>query len=84
MASTAGTGPDWRRPSSATIVIVIVIVIAVSGFGTGADIGRSEAAGFSHHLLKPVDQTRSTSLSVGRWDSQPSERAHPELRRRRP
>ncbi len=29
--------------------------IALSGYGTDADIARSHAAGFAHHLTKPVD-----------------------------
>ena len=29
--------------------------IALSGYGTDADIERSRAAGFAHHLVKPVD-----------------------------
>jgi CheY-like chemotaxis protein len=29
--------------------------IAMSGFGMNADQGRSKAAGFRHHLLKPFD-----------------------------
>jgi DNA-binding NtrC family response regulator len=29
--------------------------IAMSGFGTLADANRSKAAGFRHHLVKPID-----------------------------
>jgi CheY-like chemotaxis protein len=29
--------------------------IAMSGFGTAADAHRSRAAGFRHHLVKPID-----------------------------
>lgn len=45
-----GTGWDLinRLPSP-------VYAIAMSGFGTHADKVRSQAAGFRHHLLKPVN-----------------------------
>lgn len=29
--------------------------VAMSGFGTASDISRSKAAGFRHHLVKPID-----------------------------
>lgn len=29
--------------------------VAMSGFGTAADAQRSKAAGFRHHLIKPID-----------------------------
>lgn len=32
-----------------------VYAIAMSGFGTKADLNRSRAAGFRHHIVKPVD-----------------------------
>lgn len=32
--------------------------IAMSGFGTTADQGKSRAAGYRHHLLKPFDPER--------------------------
>lgn len=32
-----------------------VYAIAMSGFGLGRDRGKSQAAGFRHHLLKPFD-----------------------------
>jgi CheY-like chemotaxis protein len=33
------------------------LLIAVTGYGMEADIERSRAAGFDHHLVKPVDFT---------------------------
>ena len=32
--------------------------IAMSGFGMGGDLGRSEAAGYRHHLVKPMGQEK--------------------------
>jgi DNA-binding response OmpR family regulator len=32
-----------------------VLLIAVTGHGTNDDRGRSEEAGFDHHLVKPID-----------------------------
>lgn len=37
-------------------------LIAVTGYGQPADRGRSEAAGFDHHLVKPVDAHALVSL----------------------
>ncbi|MFO0891802.1 MAG: response regulator [Isosphaeraceae bacterium] len=31
------------------------LIIAVSGYGHPEDVRRSKAAGFDHHLIKPVD-----------------------------
>lgn len=32
-----------------------IFAIAMSGYGVGADVARSKAAGFRHHLVKPAD-----------------------------
>jgi CheY-like chemotaxis protein len=32
-----------------------LVLVAVTGFGQGSDRDRSRAAGFDHHLVKPVD-----------------------------
>jgi CheY-like chemotaxis protein len=32
-----------------------IYAIAMSGFGTNADTHRSKAAGYRHHLVKPID-----------------------------
>jgi CheY-like chemotaxis protein len=37
-------------------------LIALTGYGQGADVARSLAAGFDHHLVKPVDYERLTKL----------------------
>lgn len=37
-------------------------LIALTGYGQGADKARSMAAGFNHHLVKPVDYERLTTL----------------------
>jgi len=39
-----------------------VFGIALSGYGMEEDIRRSGAAGFSHHLVKPVDLTKLDSI----------------------
>ena len=36
--------------------------IALTGYGQDADRSRSAAAGFDHHLVKPVDLARLTRL----------------------
>lgn len=47
-----GTGLDLLTQLSA---IRRVPAIALSGYGTEADLARSEAAGFQEHLVKPVE-----------------------------
>jgi CheY-like chemotaxis protein len=38
------------------------IIIGVSGYGQEEDRRRSQAAGFNHHLVKPVDFDKLVSL----------------------
>jgi CheY-like chemotaxis protein len=38
------------------------VLAAMSGFGAPQDLHRARAAGFDHHLLKPVDQDALRSL----------------------
>ncbi len=41
------------------------VIIAVSGYGQDEDRRRSQAAGFDHHLVKPVDFDSLVSLIGG-------------------
>jgi CheY-like chemotaxis protein len=45
-----------------------LVLIALSGFGGDADISRSTEAGFTKHLVKPVDpdQLIQTLRDIGR------------------
>ena len=38
------------------------ILIALTGYGQKADRGRTSAAGFAHHLVKPINIQELTSL----------------------
>lgn len=38
------------------------LFIAISGYGQDEDRRRSKAAGFDHHLVKPIDQNALLSL----------------------
>ena len=38
------------------------VLIAITGYGQAVDRQRAEAAGFSHHFVKPVDATRLLAL----------------------
>ena len=50
-----------------------VSLIAVSGYGQVEDQQRSRAAGFDHHLIKPVDINTLFALLHGiRWDESPA------------
>ena len=49
---------DPRRPRS----IGRVLLIALTGWGQEDDRRRSRAAGFDHHLVKPLDVERLSQL----------------------
>lgn len=40
----------------------LTLLVAISGYGQGEDLSRSAAAGFDHHLVKPVAPEVLTSL----------------------
>jgi len=42
-----------------------MLLVAVTGYGDRADIAAALAAGFDHHLVKPVDPQRLGTLLVG-------------------
>ena len=54
-----GTGIDLMNKLSASRP---VFGIALTGFGMESDVHRSSAAGFQHHLIKPVDLNRLDAL----------------------
>jgi CheY-like chemotaxis protein len=43
------------------------VLIAVTGYGQAHDRQRAEEAGFTHHLVKPVDSARLLALLAGRF-----------------
>jgi CheY-like chemotaxis protein len=48
------------------------VFIALTGYGWDHDPRRSREAGFAHHLVKPVDTARLTSIVAGLTSSPPS------------
>jgi CheY-like chemotaxis protein len=44
---------EWGRP---------VLLIAMTGWGQAEDKARAKAAGFDHHLTKPIDPSELQSL----------------------
>jgi len=40
------------------------VLVAITGYGQEEDLRRSRAAGFDHHLVKPVDGARLRKLLV--------------------
>ncbi len=42
------------------------VLVALTGFGQQSDIAKAEAAGFDHHLVKPIDPARLADL-IGRF-----------------
>jgi two-component system CheB/CheR fusion protein len=49
-----------------------VLLVAVTGWGKDEDRLRSQAAGFDHHLVKPVDPAVIESLLARHVAAQPS------------
>jgi CheY-like chemotaxis protein len=47
-----------------------VRLIAISGYGQEEDRARSRAAGFDHHLVKPVEPAEVEVL-LAEWDARP-------------
>ena len=50
-----------------------IVVVALTGYGTKADILRSEHAGLDYHLVKPVDPDLLESL-LAEWSFRTSSR----------
>jgi signal transduction histidine kinase len=46
-----------------------MLLLALTGYGSPEDVKRSSEHGFDHHLVKPIDPDRLTSLIGGRADS---------------
>jgi CheY-like chemotaxis protein len=42
-----------------------MMLVAVTGYGTDGDRERARAAGFDHHLVKPVDPRALRELIAG-------------------
>jgi signal transduction histidine kinase/ActR/RegA family two-component response regulator len=53
--------------------------IATSGYGMEEDIAQSRAAGFTHHLTKPIslDRLKAALAEIAAWPSQPSPSPQP-------
>ncbi len=51
-------GDGWTLLSSLSAEHRPAYAIAMSGFGASSDSARSAAAGFRHHLTKPLDLSR--------------------------
>lgn len=56
------SGYDVVRTIRETPAIARVVVVALTGYGSDDDRGRAVAAGFDHHLVKPVDLGRLQAL----------------------
>ena len=54
------------------------LLVAVTGYGRPSDVQQTEAAGFDHHLVKPIDYDKLESLLAARARGESRKRA-PEL-----
>ena len=43
-------------------VVLAALIIAISGYGQAQYLTRSAEAGFSHHIVKPVDMAHLEAL----------------------
>jgi CheY-like chemotaxis protein len=59
-------GYEVARRLRAQAATRAVMLIAISGYGQEEDRSRSRAAGFDHHLVKPVEPTEVEAL-LGEW-----------------
>jgi CheY-like chemotaxis protein len=59
-------GYEVARRLRETRVGAALVLAAMSGFGTEEDLRRARAAGFDHHLLKPVDAAALRTLLAPR------------------
>jgi signal transduction histidine kinase len=48
------------------------LLIAVTGYGRASDVKQTEAAGFDHHLVKPIDYEKLQSLLAARASKRPA------------
>lgn len=55
-------GTDLSRRLRDIPALSQATLIALTGYGQGSDVARSMAAGFDHHMVKPVDYERLTTL----------------------
>ena len=60
-----GTGWDLLHAAREQGLRPPGLAIAMSGYGMAADRARSAAAGFAHHLVKPVDLDTVEALLAG-------------------
>ena len=65
-------GNDLSRRLREIPALSHATLIALTGYGQRADIARSMAAGLDHHLVKPVDYERLTTL-LAQWPNRLSE-----------
>jgi CheY-like chemotaxis protein len=56
------TGYEVARKMRQSALVVPLTLIAITGWGQDIDKERAFAAGFDHHLTKPVDPQRLVEL----------------------
>jgi CheY-like chemotaxis protein len=62
IALADGSGWDLLDIARACAIPCPPFPVAMTGYGLAEDRARSEAAGFRHHLVKPLDPTKLKSL----------------------
>ena len=58
------------------------LLVAVTGYGRASDVKQTEAAGFDHHLVKPIDYEKLQALLAAKSSrpSEPRRPSHPDER----
>jgi CheY-like chemotaxis protein/two-component sensor histidine kinase len=59
-------GYEVARQLRAQAGFADTLLIAVTGYGRASDVRQTEAAGFDHHLVKPIDYDKLQSLLTAR------------------
>jgi signal transduction histidine kinase len=59
-------GYEVARQLRAQKTFADTLLVAVTGYGRASDVKQTEAAGFDHHLVKPIDYEKLQSLLAAR------------------
>ncbi|HUP94883.1 MAG TPA: ATP-binding protein, partial [Burkholderiales bacterium] len=59
-------GYEVARQLRAQDAFADTLLVAVTGYGRASDVKQTEAAGFDHHLVKPIDYEKLQSLLAAR------------------
>ena len=59
-------GYDVARELRAQPAFEDTLLVAITGYGRASDVQQTQAAGFDHHMVKPVDYEKLQALLAAR------------------